>query len=211
MWGLDYKECRAPKNWCFWTVVLEKTLESPLDCKEIHLVHPKGDQSQVLFGRIDVVAQTPILWPPYVKSWLIWKYPNTGKYWGQEVKGMTEDEMVGWYHRLNGFEFGQIPGVGDGKGGLACCSPWVQRVRHDWTTELMWIELNNRMALIRNTLERTNNRVTEAEELIVSWESNWWTWLKQYKWRQRIKSNECHVRNLWENIRHWNTIIIWVP
>ena len=105
MWELDYKESRVPKNWCFWTVVLVKTLESPLDCKEIQPVHPKGDQSWVFIGRTDVEAETPILWPPDAKSWLIGKDPNAEKYWGQEEKGLTEDEMVGWYHRLNGHEF----------------------------------------------------------------------------------------------------------
>ena len=105
MWELDYKESWAPKNWCFWTVVLEKTLESPLDCKEIQPVHPKGDQSWVFIGRIDATGETPILWPPDVKSWLIWKDPDACKDWRQEEKGMTEDEMVGWHHRLNGREF----------------------------------------------------------------------------------------------------------
>ena len=104
-WVLDYKERWVLKNWCFWTVVLEKTLESPLDCKGIQQVHPKGDQSWVFIGRTDVEAETPILWPPDVKNWLIWKDPDAGKDWGQE-KGMAEDEMVGWHHRLNGHEFG---------------------------------------------------------------------------------------------------------
>ena len=103
---LDYKEGWAPKNWCFWTVVLEKTLDSPLDCKEIQPVHPEGDQSWVFIGRTDVEAETPILWPPDVKSWLIWKDPEAGKDWGQEEKRATEDEMAGWHHRLNGHEFG---------------------------------------------------------------------------------------------------------
>ena len=106
MWELDYIESWAPKNWYFWTVVLEKTLESPLHCKEIQPVHPKGDQSWVFIGKTDVEAETAILWPPEVKSWLIWKDPDAGKYWGQEEKGMTEDEMVGWHHWLNGHEFG---------------------------------------------------------------------------------------------------------
>ena len=106
MWELDYKERGAPRNWCFWTVVLEKILESPLDCKEIQLVHPKGDQSWVFIGRTDVEAETPILWPPDAESWLIWKDPDAGKDWGQEEKGTTEDEMVGWHHWLNGHEFG---------------------------------------------------------------------------------------------------------
>ena len=106
MWDLDYKESWAPKIWCFWTVVLEKTLESPLDCKEIQPVYPKGDQSWVFIVWTDVEAETPILWPSDVKSWLIWKDPDAGKDWGQEEKGMTEDEMVGWHHRLNGRGFG---------------------------------------------------------------------------------------------------------
>ena len=114
MWELDYKESWALKNWCFWTVVLEKTLESPLDCKEIQPVHPKGNQSWVFIGRADVEAETPIFWPPNAKSWLIWKDPDAGKDLGQVEKGMTEDEMVGWHHWLNGHEFGWTLGVGDG-------------------------------------------------------------------------------------------------
>ena len=106
MWELDYIENWAPKNLCFWTVVLEKTVESPLDCKEIQPVHPKGDQSWVFFGRTEVEAETPIIWPPDAKSWLIWKDPDAGKEWEQEKKGMTEDEMVESHLRLNGHEFG---------------------------------------------------------------------------------------------------------
>ena len=105
MWELDYKKSWAPKNWCFWIVVLEKTLESPLDCKEIQPVNPKWNQSWIFIGRTDVVAETPILWPPDVKNWLIGKDPDAGKDWRQEKKGMTEDEMVGWHRRLNGHEF----------------------------------------------------------------------------------------------------------
>ena len=101
---LDYKESWAPKNWCFWTVVLDKTLQSPLDCKEIQPFYPKGDQFWVFIGRTDIEASTPIVWPPNTKSWLIWKDPDAGKDWGQEEKGMTEDEMVGWHHRLDGHE-----------------------------------------------------------------------------------------------------------
>ena len=100
------KKAWAPKNWCFWTVVLEKTLESPLDCKEIQPVHPKGDQSWLFFGRNDAEAETSILWPPHAKSWLIGKDPDAGRDWGQEEKGTTEDEMAGWHHQLNGHEFG---------------------------------------------------------------------------------------------------------
>ena len=104
MWGLDYKESWAPKNWCFWTVVLEKTLESPLNCKDIQPVHPKGDWSWIFIGRNDAEAETPILWAPEMKNWLIWKDPDAGKDWRLEKKGMTEDERVGWHHRLNGHE-----------------------------------------------------------------------------------------------------------
>ena len=105
MWESDYKESWALKNWCFWSVVLEKTLESPLDCKEIQPVHPKGNQSWIVFGKTDAEAETLILWPPDAKSWLIGKDPDAGKYWRQEEKWATEDEMVGWHHRLNGHEF----------------------------------------------------------------------------------------------------------
>ena len=103
MWELDYKESLAPKNWCFWTVVLEKT-ESPLDCKEIQPVHPKGNQSWIFIGRTDAEAETPLLWPPDVKNWLIGKDPDAGKDWRWEEKGTTEDKMVGWHHWLNGHE-----------------------------------------------------------------------------------------------------------
>ena len=105
MWELDHKESWAPKNWCFWTVVLKKTLESPLDCKEMQPVHPKGNQPWIFIGRTDAEAETPVLWPPNVKNWLIWKDPDTGKDWRQEEKGTTEDDMVGWHHRLDEHEF----------------------------------------------------------------------------------------------------------
>ena len=140
MWDLDYKESWAPKNWCFWTVVLEKTLESPLDCKEIQPVHPKGDQSWMLIGRTDAEAETPILWPPDAKSWLIGKDPDARKDWGQEEKGTTEDEMVRWHHQLNGHGFMWAPRVGDGQEGLACCSSWGGK-ESDTTEWLNWTEL----------------------------------------------------------------------
>ena len=139
MWELDYKESQALQNWCFWTVVLEKTLESPLDCQEIQPVHPKGNQFWIFIGRTDIEAETPILWPPDAKNWLIWKDPDAGKDWRWE-KGTTEDEMVGWHHWLNGHEFEQAPGVGDGQGGLVCCSPWGRR-ESDTTERLNWTEL----------------------------------------------------------------------
>ena len=137
MWELDHKESWVPKNWCFWTVVLEKTLQSPLDSKEIQPVHRKGDQSWVFIGRTDVEAETPILWPPHAKSRLIWKDPNAGKDWRQEEKGSTEDQMVGWHHRLDGHEFEQAPGVGDGQGGLECCCLWGHK-ESDMTEQLNW-------------------------------------------------------------------------
>ena len=140
MWELDYKESWAPTNWYFWSVVLEKTLESPLDCKEIQPVHSEGDQPLDFFGRNDAKAETPILRPPRVKSWLIRKDSDDGRDWGQEEKGMTEDEMAGWHHRLDGCEFEWTLGVSDGQGGLACCSSWGRRVGHNWATELNWTE-----------------------------------------------------------------------
>ena len=124
MWELDHKESWAPKNWWFWIVMLEKTVESVLDCKEIQLVHPKGNQSWIFIGRTDVKAENPILWPPDAKNWLVGKDLDAGKDWRQEEKGMTEDDMVGWHHRLNGREFEQASGVGDGQRSLACCRSW---------------------------------------------------------------------------------------
>ena len=124
MWELDYKESWAPKIQCFWTVVLEETLENSLDCKEIQPVHPKGNQFWIFIGRPDVEAETPILWPPHANIWLIWKDPDAVKDWRWEEKGTTEDEMVGWHHQFNGHELGWTPGVGDGQGSLACCSSW---------------------------------------------------------------------------------------
>ena len=132
-----YKECWAPKNWCFWTVVLEKTLESPLACEEIQPIHPKGNQSGIFIGRTDTEAETPIIWPPDAKNWLTRKDPDAGKDWRQEEKGMTEDEMVGWHHWLNGHEFEQALGVGDGQGSLACCSLWGCK-ESDMTEWLNW-------------------------------------------------------------------------
>ena len=139
MWKLDCKESWTPKNWCLWNVVLEKTLESPLDCKEIQPVHPKGDQSWMFFGKTDVEAETPILWPPVVKSWLTGKDLHAGKDWGQEEKRMTEVKMVGWYHWLNGHGCGWTPGVGDWQGGLACCCSWGPK-ESDMTEWLNWTE-----------------------------------------------------------------------
>ena len=124
MWELDYIESWAPKNWYFWTEVLQKTLESPLDFKEIQPVNPKGNQSWIFNGRTDAEAETPIFWPPNLKNWLIGKDPDAEKDWRQEEKGMTKDEMVGWHYQLNGHDLEQAPGVGDRPGSLVCYSPW---------------------------------------------------------------------------------------
>ena len=135
MWELDCKEIWAPKNWCFWTVVLEKT-----SWESLGLQGNPASQSWIFIGRTDAEAETPILWPPDAKSWLIGKDPDAGKDCGQEEKGTTEDEMAGWHHGLNGHGSGWTPGVGDGQEGLVCCVSWGHKVRHDWATELNWTE-----------------------------------------------------------------------
>ena len=135
MWELDYKESWALKNWCFWTVVLKKTPESPLDCKEIQPVHPKGHRSWIFIGRTDAEAETPKIWPPDAKNWLIWKEPDAGKYWRKEEKGTTEDEIVGWHHRWTGFWVSSGSWWWTGKPGVLQ-SMGSQRVWDDWATEL---------------------------------------------------------------------------
>ena len=137
MWELDHKEGWALKNCCFWTVVLEKTLESPLDSKEIK---PKGNQPWIFLGRTDSEAEAPILWPPDAKNQLIGKDPVAGKGWGQEEKGTTDVEMIGWHYQLDGHEFEWTPGVGDGQGGLAWWGPWGSK-KSDTTEWLKWTEL----------------------------------------------------------------------
>ena len=146
MWELDPKESWALKNWCFWTVVLEKTWD-PLDCKAIKPVNPKGNQSWMFIGRTDTEAEVSILWPPDARSWLIGKDPDAGQDWGQE-KGTTEDEMVGWHHQLEGHEFEQALGVGDGQGKLECCSPWGSK-ESDTTEWLNWTELESTLVSLR--------------------------------------------------------------
>ena len=141
MWELDCQESWVLKNWCFWTVVLDKTLESPLDYKEIEPVHSKGDQPWVFFGRNDAIAETPILWPSDAKSWLFGKNSHAGRDWGQEEKGTTEDEMAGWHHWLYGRKSEWNPGDGDGQGGLACCNLWGHK-ESDTTEILNWTEQN---------------------------------------------------------------------
>ena len=143
MWELDCKERWAPKNWCFWTVVLEKTLERPLDCKEIQPDHSKGGQSWVIFVKNDEKAEAPVLWPRHVKSWLSGKDSDAGRDGGQEEKGTTEDEMAGWHHRRDGRESEWTPGVSDGQGGLACCDSWGHK-DSDTTERLNWTEMKNK-------------------------------------------------------------------
>ena len=155
MWELDCEEGWAPKNWCFWTVVLEKTPEIPLDCKEIQLVHLEGSQSWTFIGRTDAKAQAPVLSPPDAKNWLIAKDPNAGKDWRQ--KGTREEEMVGWHHRPNGHEFEQAPEAGDGQGGLVCCSPWSCK-QSDTTQRFSWS--------VKRTLYKITSRVPAISEIL---------------------------------------------
>ena len=159
-WTMKKAECRridAFELW--WTVVLEKTLESPLDCKEIQPVYPKGDQSRVFIGGTDAEAETPVLWPPDAEGWLIWKDPGARKDWGQEEKGTTEDEMVRWHHRHNGHGFGWTPGVGDGQGGLVYCSSWGHK-ELDMTEQLNWTEMNQQDNSILSYLVRGHDEPT---------------------------------------------------
>ena len=158
----DYKESRMPKNYCFWTVLLEKTLKRPFDCEEIQPVHPKGDQSWVFIGRTDVEAETLVLWPPGAKSWLIWNDPDAGKDWGQEEKGTTEDEMAGWHHWLDGHESHWTPGVGDGQGGLPCCGSWG----HKETRLSNWTEL---MRCIQKQKKNRQDHVIMIQKKIHLW------------------------------------------
>ena len=175
MWELDCEESWAPKNWCFWTVVLEKTLESPLDCKEIQPVHSKGDQPWVFLGRTDAEAETPVLWPPHAKSWLVGKDSYAGRDWGQEEKGMTEDEMAGWHHWLGGHEFEWTPGVGDGQGGLACCNSWGRK-ESDMTDQLNWTELKETKDLYT---ENYNTLVKEIKEDTNRWRNILCSWIRE--------------------------------
>ena len=170
MWELGYKESWVLKNWCFWTVVLEKTLESTLGCKEMTPVNPKGNQPWVFIGRTDAEAETPILQPPDVKDWFIGKHPDAGKDWRREEKGMTEDEMVGWHHQLGGHEFEQAPGIGAGQGSLACSSPWGFK-ESNATEWLSWTELTPvRMGIIKNSINnKCWSRCWERGTLLHCW------------------------------------------
>ena len=154
MWELDHKESGALRNWCFWAVVLEKSLESPFHRKEIKPVNPKGNQFRIFITGTDAQAEAPILWPPDGKNWLIWKDPDAGKDWRQKEKWTTEDEMVGWCHWFTGHEFEHTLGVGEWQGSLAYCSSWgSQRLGHDWVAELNWIEPNSMITLKTDKME----------------------------------------------------------
>ena len=168
MWELDCEESWAPKNWCFWSVVLEKTLESPLDCKEIQPVHSKGDQPLVLIGRNDAKAETLVLWPPHAKSWLIGKDSDAGRDWEQEEKGTTEDEMAGWHHWLNGREFEWSPGVGDGQGGLACCDS-LGRKESDTTERLHWTEPSHDQFCLCIRMMKAHSVTTRSLVFLTVW------------------------------------------
>ena len=156
MWELGYKESWTLKNWYFWTVMLEKTFESPLNCKEIKPVNPKENQSWIFIGRTDAEAKVPIFWSPDAKNWLIRKDSDAGKEWRQEEEGMTENEMAGWHHCLDGHKFEQTLRDSEGQGSLACCSPWGCRVGQDWATE----QLNNNNWATEQLNNNNNNNWT---------------------------------------------------
>ena len=204
MWELDCEESWGPKNWCFWTVVLEKTLESPLDCNEVQPVHSKGDQPWVFFGRNDTKADTPVLWPPHGKSWLIGKDSDAGRDWGQEEKGMTEDEMAGWHHWLDGHELWWAPEVGDGQGGLACCdSCGCKRVGHDWATELKWGPANSYTETLTPNVMVFEGKAF-GRQLVSDMRSLGWSpMMRLVPFQQEEKRSEislffCHVEIQWE-------------
>ena len=175
MWELDYKESWALNRWCFWTLVLRKTLESPLDCK-IKPIHPKGNQSWMFIGRTDAEAETPILWSPGAKNWLIGKDLDAGKDWRQEEKGMTEDEMVGWHHWLDGHESEQAPGVGDGDGQEAWHAAVHEIAESDKTEQLNWTELLDSIWGIPNKAQKNPMKQVWLECPF------WGKWKRPEKW-----------------------------
>ena len=187
MWDLNYKSW-MPKNWCFWTVMLEKTWES-LDCKEIQLVHPKGDQSWVFIGGTHVEAETPILCPPDVKSWLIWKDRDAGKEWGQEEKGRAENEMVVWHHQHNGHGFGWTLGVGNGLGGLVYCGSWGWKEstqRLNWTELLGMKVMTNLDSILKSRDITLSTKVHVVKTMVfpvVVYGCKIWTIKKAERWR----------------------------
>ena len=175
MWELDCEEGWVPKNWCFWTVVLEKTLESPLDCKEIQPVHSAGDEPWDFFGRNDAKAETLMLWPPDAKSWLIGKDSDAGRDWGHEEKGTTEDEMAGWHHWVDGHESEWTPRAGDGQGGLACGDSW-DRKESDTTERLNWTD----KAFSKKYFHKLGNDISTTTSRSQTWLS--WVWVSSGSW-----------------------------
>ena len=189
------------KNWCLWTVVLEKTLASPLACKEIQPGHSEGDQPWDFFGRNDAKAETPILWPPHAKSWLIGKDSDAGRDWGQEEKGTTEDEMAGWHHWLDGHESEWTLGVGDGQGGLACCDSWDHK-ESDMTERLNWTELNwistlgkKNSGIGNNTFSRPLFKKLQASQWLLHWvmKDTTFIWLQFKETMRNIKYRQYTV------------------
>ena len=165
------------KNWWFCTVVLEKTLESPLDCKEIKQVHPKGNQPWIFTGRSDAEAETPVLWPPEVKNWLIGEDPDAGNDWRQEEKGTTKDEIVGWHHQLDEHEFEQASGVGEGQGSLAFCSPWGHK-GSNMTEQLNWYMVKKQFSLLMNMSSKfiskiSTNQIYHSQESLMPGMQRW--------------------------------------
>ena len=185
MWELNHKESWAPKYWCFWTVMLGKTLESPLDSKEIQPVQPKRDQSWIFIGRTDAEAEAPIVWPPDAKSWLIWKDPDAGKHEGRGRRG-REDEMVEWHHWRNGHEFEQALGFGEVQGSLACMlqSMGLQRLWHDWVAELNWNGSGVEGKKVVKILE--NHRCKKGKEVVRMWEKMLMHW-QLSEWGTRMQ------------------------
>ena len=172
MWELDYKEGRVPKKWCFWTVVLEKTLDSLLDCKQIQPVHPKGNRFLIFIGRTDVEAEAPILWPPDAKNWLIWTDPDAGKDWRCEEKGMTEDEMDGWHHWLDGHEFEWTLGVVMDREAWRAAVHGVAKSQtrlNDWT-ELNWSTSTRCSCWFSTPPERNSGWRVEMRHFLI-WEN----------------------------------------
>ena len=194
----DHKEGWVLKNWCFWTVLLEKTLENLLDCKEIKPVHPKGNQSWIFIERSDAEAEAPIIWPPDAKNWLLGKDHEAGKDWRQEEKRTTEDEMVGWHHRLDGHEFEQALEVGDGQGSLGYCSPWGHK-ESDTTKQLNWASwkahynsgphfsrLSRKQCQDHSTLQSLSSTVNNSQYLLD---------LSPNLWLADVISGAAHLRS----------------
>ena len=205
MWELDCEEGWVLKNWCFWTVVLEKTLASPLDCKEIQPVHSEGDQPWDFFGRNDAKAETPVLWEPHAKSWLIGKDSDAGRDWVQEEKGTREDEMAGWHHWLDGHKSEWTLEVGDGYGGLACCDSWGCK-ESDMTEELNWTELNWCLERLKAGGER-DDRGWDSWMASLTWWT--WVWISSGSWWWIEKPGVLQSMGL-QRVRHdWVTGLNW--